>query len=105
MTTTLTAIKATHVGSLELAGEAIPCAVLEDGRRVISTSQFQRFIGARGSVNYRNSRCCKLPPFLAADNLQAAVTARIQAIRRSCKPVRYRPPGVGSIERGYVADL
>ena len=39
-------IKATHEGELRIGDVSIPCAVLEDGTRVISQRGFARAIGA-----------------------------------------------------------
>ena len=70
--------KATHSGELIIGGATIECAVLEDGRRVITESSMFRILGRTpmgrkpkkgGQVN--------LPAFLAANNIKSLVASNL----------------------------
>ena len=101
----MTALQATHVGELDIAGTTLHCAVLEGDLRVVSTSEMQRFLGMHRSASGRKYRADKLPPFLAAKSLKPAVESQIRHSGGVVEPVLYRPPGVGRIEVGYRAEL
>ena len=45
--------KATHSGDLKIGEIIIPCAVLDDGTRVLSESGINKHLGATGGKNYR----------------------------------------------------
>jgi hypothetical protein len=68
--------KATHEGVLNIAGIDIPCAVLEDGVRVLTQSGFMVALGrarqAKGRQYYDGD--VNLPAFLTAKNLKPFVT-------------------------------
>ena len=40
-------LKATHYGELRIGDAVFPCAVLDDGRRIISETGLSNFLGAR----------------------------------------------------------
>lgn len=85
-------LRAAYVGELNLAGRMIGCAVLEDGRRVLSQQSFLAAIGRRGNPNdgglqEDNGDFSKTPPFLAADNLKPFIT---QDLAASSSPILYR---------------
>src|SRR5207302_1810639 len=46
----LKTLRATHEGTVDIAGFPIPCAVLEDGTRVLSRIEFIRTIGRTGKA-------------------------------------------------------
>ena len=64
--------KATHEGMLDLGGVVIPCAVLEDGRRVLTQSGVMLALGrarqAKGRQYYDAD--VNMPAFLTAKNLK-----------------------------------
>ena len=64
--------KATHEGTLQIGEMEIGCAVLEDGRRVLTQSDFMRALGrarqAKGRDYYEGD--VNLPAFLTAKNLK-----------------------------------
>lgn len=62
--------KATHIGVLDIAKSKISCAVLEDGRRVITETSMHEILGKsrRG-----RSKGEKIPHFLASKNLKALI--------------------------------
>lgn len=68
----LKTLRATHEGTVDIAGFAIPCAVLEDGTRVLSRIEFIRTIGRTGKAKggRRYDEESKIPVFLTAANLK-----------------------------------
>lgn len=92
--------RATHAGELDIAGRKIACAVLEDGRRVLSQQSFLAAIGRRGNsdgakASQDGSDFPKVPAFLAANNLKPFIG---ESLASSCTPILYRMPKGG---RGY----
>lgn len=75
-------LQATHEGTLALTDEiVVPCAVLEDGTRVLTQTEFVRALGRTGNVKRRGvffeSRQAYVPVFLSANNLQPFITDEI----------------------------
>ncbi len=74
-------LKATHEGQLKILDKILPCAVLEDGTRIISSSAiylaFDRTPrgSARGGVK---THLRKLPSFMDANNLQPYIEQGMQ---------------------------
>src|SRR5580704_4010563 len=68
-------LKATHEGVLHIGDVAIPCAVLEDGTRVLSENGItQALLGSRSGWSKRHKRMAKelgapIPLFLAPQSL------------------------------------
>lgn len=95
--------RATHEGPLQIGGAQIPCAVLEDGTRVLSRIGFIRAIGrtgkAKGGRKYDQES--QVPVFLTAENLKPFIT---KDLIENYKPVRFRTKG-GTVAIGYRADL
>jgi hypothetical protein len=75
----LKTFRATHEGTLDIAGSEIPCAVLEDGTRVLSRIEFIRTIGrtgkAKGGRKYDQES--KIPVFLTAANLKPFISSEL----------------------------
>lgn len=102
--------KATHTGSLKIGQIEIPCAVLEDGRRVLWQQGFLRAIGRTGRAAEKavtdsvDSTSLQLPLFLRADNLKPFIT---KELREASTPVVFRPiiSSRGGKSIGYRADL
>lgn len=94
--------KATHIGDLEIGGAVIPCAVLEDGSRVLTQDGFLQSIGrlARGPGG-EGATASNLPVFLRAKNLEPYVTPEIEAM---AQPVRFKTVK-GRKAFGYRAEL
>ena len=82
-------VNASHVGRLQIANSEIECAVLEDGRRVLTQETFLTAIGrsAKGKGGQILSSPDGLPPFLSATALKPFIT---QELRESTVPVIYR---------------
>lgn len=98
--------QATHVGELDLAGNRIACAVLEDGRRVLSQNSFVQAIGRTGNVKTaarsEDGVFFKTPPFLTAENLKPFVERHLPTT--STEPIVYRTT-IGTVGYGYEASL
>ncbi len=60
-------LKATHTGNIEIGDSVIPCAVLEDGTRVLTQQGLSRAIGRSG--NPRGSSIWTLEEFVGAKNI------------------------------------
>ncbi len=121
MTTGSSRPKATHEGSIKFpvifqkdgqVGEEkvdilVTCANLDNGMRVLSESGFLEVMGrsptAPGSVpgSVRENGFDKLPPFLAAKNLQPFIS---KCLTVSTNSIWYTPIG-GGRAKGYVAEL
>jgi hypothetical protein len=85
-------LNATHEGQVRLTDEiVIPCAVLEDGTRVLTQTEFVKSIGRTGSVKrgevYLPDRQTSVPVFLSANNLQPFIT---KDLIDSAKPIPFR---------------
>jgi len=90
--------EATHRGYLSIAGSKIPCAVLKNGKRVISqTGLFQAFERPRKGEKRQEG----LPSVIGAANLVPFVT---QELREKGKTIHYFHTN-GTIASGYDAEL
>ncbi len=83
---------ATHEGAVRLTEEIVlPCAVLQDGTRVLTQTEFVKALGRTGSVKrgevYLPDRQTSVPVFLSAQNLQSFITPELL---RAAKPVPFR---------------
>lgn len=98
---------ATHMGEIKLAeGEvSLPCAVLQDGTRVLTQGGFLTAIGRRGKPKntFRDTGegVSKVAPFLQAENLNEHIS---EELRTDSVPVAFRLPD-GRKAWGYRADL
>jgi len=85
--------KATHKGTLELGGASIPCAVLADGRRVLSETGVTLALGSRSGGSKRTKKEFQesgesLPVFVAPANIQPFIDAGLR--EGVLKPVIYK---------------
>lgn len=89
-------------GDLPIANVDLSCAVLDDEMRILSASSiFQAFKRPRKGMNDRlELEGTKLPPFLAAKNLEPFIT---QEVIDRTKLIEYRDGG--SIKSGYDSAL
>lgn len=95
--------QAIYTGTLKVAD--IPCAVLEDGTRVLWQQGFLRAIGRTGrAAEGAVSESFELPVFLRAENLQPFIT---NELIEASKPIVFRPivSSRGGISYGYRAEL
>src|SRR4030095_7047237 len=99
--------RATHMGEITLAdgGVFIPCAVLEDGARVLTQVGFLGAIGRRGKPKntFRDTEkgFTKIAVFLQAENLQEFISMDLE---KESTPVPFRLPD-GRKAWAYRADL
>jgi len=68
--------KATHSGELEIGYTNISCAVLEDGRRVITESSMFEILGrSKTGRKPKSGGVSNLPSFLSAENLKPLINS------------------------------
>ena len=95
-------IRATHYGELHIGNSVIPCAVLEDGRRVLTREGFLQAIGRSGKPSKDQiSRFEDVPVFFTANNLKPFVEKELLS---STTPILFTVPG-GSRAYGFPAEL
>lgn len=94
--------KAYHMGEIHIGDKIIPCAVLEDGTRVLTQEGFLKAIGRSGKpAAGRGSSVEKIAPFLALDNLKPFINEELVS---STKPILFKPLKGGKAY-GYKAEL
>ena len=92
---------ARYESSIVVDGVVIPCAVLDDGRRLLTQQGFLKAIGrARSAKGGQGSTVDGVIPFLAAKNLSALVDDDMRAMLR---PVQFRTLG-GRPAYGFPAE-
>ena len=91
--------KATHEGTLKIGNSEIPCYVLENGERILSTRGIMKSLrrGWRG----RKYPGTQLPVFLEAKNLKAFISEDLDPV---LAPVIFRT-GKGARAEGYRAEI
>lgn len=95
-------IRATHEGQLNIGETVIPCAVTEDGTRLLTQHGFLEAIGRSGKpAAGRGSEFEKVAPFLALDNLKPFINKDLES---STFPILFKPVQ-GSKAWGYRAEL
>jgi hypothetical protein len=94
--------KAKYEGVIYIGDQELPCAVLEDGTRVLTQEGFLKAIGRSGKpAAGRGSKVEKLAPFLDLNNLKPYVDKELE---HATYPLVFRP-ATGSRAYGYRADL
>lgn len=95
--------KATHEGTMQIGGIEVQCAVLADGRRLITQSGFMRALGrarqAKGRSHYDGD--VNLPAFLTAKNLKPFIPNDLEV---TSSQIEFKPLK-GARAFGYSADL
>jgi hypothetical protein len=95
--------KATHEGELDIGGTIIHCAVLEDGKRVLTQSDFMLALGrarqAKGRQYYDAD--VNMPAFLTAKNLKPFIPKELLVTSSQIEFCTLR----GTRAFGYSADL
>jgi len=94
---------ATHEGVLKIGAIEIPCAVLADGRRVLTQSGFMQALGrarqAKGRGHYDAD--ANLPAFLTAKNLKPYIPSDLEV---TSSQIEFRTTH-GTRAFGYAAEL
>ncbi|MDP3860601.1 MAG: P63C domain-containing protein, partial [Phaeovulum sp.] len=85
--------RATHRGSIEIGGAIIPCAVLEDGRRVLTETGVTSALGSRSGGSKRikkelEATGAQVPVFLAPNNIKPFITNEL--LEGPLKPITYK---------------
>jgi len=95
--------RATHEGVLTIGTAQIPCAVLENGRRLLTQSGFMLALGrarqAKGRQYYKGD--VNLPAFLTAQNLKPFISKDLEV---TSSQIEFRTIQ-GARAFGYAADL
>lgn len=93
-------IKATHQGSLKIGDKELPCAVLENGARVLTSSAvFKAFNRpSRGRRNIRDRT--DMPSFMDAKNLQPFIDKELTSLTHQ---IEYLTKN-NKLATGYVAE-
>lgn len=98
--------RATHTGEMRIGPLLIPCAVLEDGRRMISQRGIVRALGSRtgaGAARAMEDGGPKLPPFLASKSIFPFIPPDLLVKVNS--PIVYRTGRGGGLAHGFEASL
>ena len=91
-----------YTGEIHIGDKTLPCAVLDDGTRVLTQEGFLKAIGRSGKpAAGRGSSVEKIAPFLALDNLKPFINEDLVS---STKPILFRTIKGGKAY-GYKADL
>lgn len=91
--------KAPFSGELEIADVLIPCYVLENGERILSTRGIMKSLGR--SWRGRKYTGTQLPVFLEANNLKPFISEELAAV---LEPVRFQTDR-GAKGEGYRAEI
>ncbi len=99
--------RATHYGELKIGEITIPCAVLQDGTRLITQRGMFVALGRHKNPSKGQDAIDSRPGFLAANNLSPFISNELE---RSWTPVRFRLPkgsggAKGNIALGYDAKI
>lgn len=97
--------RATHDGTIKLGDLEVECAVLEDGRRVISERAMTRaFGGKRGGSHWKRAKegGANLPVYLSAKNFSPFISNELSSALTA--PIKYKTLH-GSIANGLDAAL
>ncbi len=92
-------------GELKIGDASIPCAVLEDGTRVLTQAGMLQALGRSPKPRGRSEEADQLPPFLAPGNLEPFVDADL---RCATEPILFKPlkgGGQKGVAHGYQAEL
>lgn len=94
----------THGGVLRIGELEIPCGVLSNGLRVLSTRGVSRAMGStRTGTKGDSDGAPQLPNFLASDGVKPFISAELLA--RLQAPVIYHPKHGGRTAYGYEARI
>ncbi len=101
--------KATHLGVIKLSGIEIPCAVLDDGTRVLSERSVAKALEKKGRGLYWQKRKIVypndnelLPEYVSVRNLEPFISPEIN--KRLLNPINYNAK-TGTSVRGISATL
>lgn len=98
--------RATHRGTLEIGGASLPCAVLEDGRRILSETGVTSALGSRSGASKRLKKReaeagTQIPVFLAPANIRPFITEEM--VNGPLRPIVYKDGRRHAV--GYEATI
>lgn len=99
--------RATHYGDMKIGEIKIPCAVLQDGTRLITQRGMFVALGRHKNPNKGQTAIANRPGFLAANNLSSFISSELE---RSLTPIKFKLPkgsggAKGNIAFGYDAKI
>jgi hypothetical protein len=92
--------RATHNGEIPIGNVSIPCAVLEDGTRVITQRGMFVALGMNKNPSKGQTAIDKRPGFVSANNLAPFIS---EELMRSWTPIPFRLPRGAGGYRGNIA--
>ncbi|MGB8540258.1 MAG: P63C domain-containing protein [Candidatus Acidiferrales bacterium] len=92
--------RATHNGELKIGNVSIPCAVLEDGTRVITQRGMFVALGMNKNPSKGQTAIENRPGFVSANNLTPYIS---EELARSWTPIPFRLPKGSGGYRGNIA--
>lgn len=92
---------APFIGEIKIGEKRIPCAVLEDGTRLVTSSGLLMALDRPWRGTYATEVRTETPNFLSATNLNPFISDELRAV---LIPIRYRTEN-GAIKEGYRAEL
>ena len=102
-------LKADYKGELKLGDIIIPCAVLEDGTRVLNETNIIKNFGSMGGKNYRlrnknepKNENGPLPIFVASKALEPFIESTFDKL--DLMPIEYTTDGENTL-KGYDATI
>lgn len=95
--------KASYTGTLKIGNQEIECAVLSDGRRILSAASILRIMGRcrPSGKDIKKARDDQMPVFLAANNLKPFIPS--EKIEATC-PIIYKTKNNPKV-RGYECSM
>ncbi len=101
-------LTATHTGKLQLGEESIPCAVLENGQRIISEFGISNALKSRSGASKRMKNAsvedgAPIPVFLASKNIIPYISKELRS--GPLKQINYSIRGGKRVQVGYDAAI
>ena len=94
--------RATHEGALRLGNTVIPCAVLDDGTRVLTQTEFMMALGRNPRpMGTRDTPFEQTPAILRGKNIKPFISDELLA---SSRPVKFITPN-GTLALGFRAEI
>jgi hypothetical protein len=90
-----------YAGDLTIGDMTLDCAVLPDGRRIITQKSIMTALG-RSESQGRRVRNDNRPPFLEANNLTPYISPELKEMMNK---VEYRIKGEKTVRTGYPAEI
>lgn len=92
---------APFVGSIQIGQKEIPCAVLADGTRLVTSRGLLLSLDRPWRGTYATEDRTETPNFLSANNLKPFISEDLRAV---LSPIKYRTE-TGAVREGYRAEI